>query len=101
MTQCKIVAPVGNVPKMELKALSTAFEPDIQSVHTTYVNGAATFTILKPDGEPMAGASVTLNGKATRITDSAGRVSFTTPRGKAKLLIKMTGMADLYAEVTV
>jgi len=101
MTQCKVIAPIGDIPRMELKALSTAFEPDTQSVDVTYAQGVATFTVRNQDGNPLQGASVTINGKITRITDSAGRVSFTTPRGKATLLIKAQGMADNTVEVTV
>jgi hypothetical protein len=51
--------------------------------------------------EPLAGASVMLDGTAVRTTDSLGRVQFITTRGKHRLLVEATGYAPLEFEIEV
>lgn len=97
-----VISPVlGTVP-IEITKLSTAFEPVIQAgASVVYQDGKATFTIQDDTGEAMAGATVTLDNKDKRITDSAGRVQFTTPRGKHFLRIEAVGYSTMEMEITL
>lgn len=93
---------VGGPVEVEITSLSEVFEPEVPGdLIITYRDGIATFTILNELGEPLAGASVMLDGTTIRTTDKLGRVQFTTTRGKHRLLVEATGYAPLEFEVTV
>lgn len=70
-------------------------------IRVDYKDGVATFTILNERGEPLAGASVTLDGTETRTTDRAGQVQFVTERGLHTLLVTANGYAPLEMEVVI
>ena len=99
---CTIEAPVGAPPAIETVRLSTAFDPLIQPGITVDVaNGEIIFTARDERGRPLAGAKITLNGGASRIADSAGRVSFPVKRGRHVLLIEVQGYPSSEVEVVV
>jgi hypothetical protein len=99
---CTVEAPVGPVPQIETTTLSSAFEPVIQPGVTVEVaNGEIIFTARDEQGHPLGGAKITLNGGASRIADSAGRVSFPVQRGRHVLLIEAQGYPPSEVEVVV
>ncbi len=99
---CTIEAPVGDAPAIQTTRLSTAFDPLIQPGITVDVAGSEIiFTARDEQGRPLAGAKITLNGKSTRIADSAGRVSFPVQRGRHTLLIEADGYPPSEAVVVV
>ena len=99
---CAIEAPVGDVPAIQTTRLSSAFDPLIQPGITVDLAGSEIiFTARDEQGRPLAGAKITLNGKSTRIADSAGRVSFPVQRGRHTLLIEADGYPPSTAEVVV
>ena len=99
---CAIEAPVGDVPAIQTTRLSSAFDPLIQPGITGDLAGSEIiFTARDEQGRPLAGAKITLNGKSTRIADSAGRVSFPVQRGRHTLLIEADGYPPSEAVVVV
>ena len=99
---CAIEAPVGAVPEIETMRLSTAFDPVIQPGITVEVAGSEIiFTARDEQGRPLAGAKVTLNGGASRVADSSGRVSFPVQRGRHVLLVEADGYPPSEAVVVV
>ncbi|PAT33513.1 carboxypeptidase-like regulatory domain-containing protein [Vandammella animalimorsus] len=99
---CSVIAPVGDAPEIEIVRLSSAFEPVIQPGITVEVaEGEIIFTARDEQGRVLAGARITLNGQATRIADSAGRVSFPVARGRHALLIEADGYPATEAVVVV
>ena len=99
---CTIEAPVGDTPAIETTRLSTAFDPVVQPGVTVEIAGSEIiFTARDEQGHGLAGARITLNGQATRIADSAGRVSFPVQRGRHVLLIEADGYPATEAVVVV
>lgn len=99
---CAVEAPVGQAPAIETTRLSTAFDPVIQPGITVEVaNGEIIFTARDEQGRRLAGARVTLNGGATRVADSSGRVSFPVQRGRHVLTIEADGYPATEAAVVV
>lgn len=99
---CTVEAPVGPVPHIETTTLSSAFDPVIQPGVTVEVaNGEIIFTARDEQGRPLGGAKITLDGGASRIADSAGRVSFPVQRGRHVLLIEAQGYPPSEVEVVV
>lgn len=99
---CTIEAPVGEAPAIETTRLSSAFDPLIQPGITVEVAGSEIiFTARDEQGKVLPGARITLNGGATRIADSAGRVSFPVQRGRHVLLIEADGYPATEAVVVV
>ena len=97
-----ITAPAGDAPMLSAAALSSAFDPLIQSgAAVVYQDGIATFTLQNDTGAPIGGATVTLDGGAQRISDSAGRVQFSTGRGRHLLMIEAEGYNGMQIEVTL
>jgi hypothetical protein len=100
--ECTVEAPVGDAPRIETERLSTAFDPVIQAGITVEVAGSEIiFTARDEQGRALPGARITLNGQATRIADSAGRVSFPVQRGRHVLLIEADGYPASEAVVVV
>lgn len=99
---CAIDAPTGDVPAVTTVKLSSAFEPVIQPGITVEVaNGEIIFTARNEQGQPLAGAKITLDGGASRIADASGRVSFAAGRGRHVLRIEAQGYPPAEAEVVV
>ena len=99
---CTVEAPVGAIPAIETTRLSTAFDPVIQPGITVEVaDNEIIFTARNEQGHVLAGARITLNGQATRIADSAGRVSFPVQRGRHVLLIEADGYPATEAVVVI
>ncbi|MDO5623780.1 MAG: carboxypeptidase-like regulatory domain-containing protein [Pseudomonadota bacterium] len=95
-------APVGAVPVIETERLSAAFDPLVQPGITVEVAGSEIiFTARDEQGRVLPGARITLNGSATRVADSAGRVSFPVQRGRHALLIEADGYPPAEAVVVV
>ena len=100
--ECTAEAPVGVAPLIETTKLSTAFEPVIQPGITVEIAGSEIiFTARDEQGQVLPGARITLNGQATRIADSAGRVSFPVARGRHVLLIEADGYPATEAVVVI
>lgn len=92
----------ASAPRVDLVRRGAALVPaanDAQQV--TYRDGVATFTVLDENGQPMAGAAVTLDGLYTANTDASGQVQFRTERGAHTLTVRMPGYADFALEVVV
>jgi hypothetical protein len=70
-------------------------------IRVAYRDGVATFTVLDFAGDPLANASVTLDGMLTRTTDRLGTVQFTTSRGLHGLLVVAAGYASMELDVNV
>lgn len=100
--ECAVEAPVGESPRIVTTALSTAFEPLLQTgASVEYRDGQALFTLLDEAGQAIAGASVTLDGAMTRQSDAHGRVSFPAARGRHTVHVEATGYAPMDIEVTL
>ncbi|MBD9395135.1 carboxypeptidase-like regulatory domain-containing protein [Acidovorax sp. ACV01] len=92
----------ASAPRVDLVRRGAALVPaanDAQQI--TYRDGVATFTVLDENGQPMAGAAVTLDGLYTANTDASGQVQFRTERGAHTLTVRMPGYADFALEVVV
>lgn len=97
-----IQSPVGPAPTLSAARLSAAFSPYIQAgAAVIYQDGLATFTVLDDLGHPLAGATVTLDGGARRITDGAGRAQFKAARGAHVLLVEAEGYNGMRIEVAL
>jgi hypothetical protein len=97
-----LTLPAGDVPTVVVDQMSRAQDPaQADSLGILYRDGVATFTVLDDAGNPLGGASVTLDATETRTTDSQGRVSFRTERGPHTLTISALGYADFELEVMV
>lgn len=69
--------PVGAVPVVRLVRQSSMLDPEQYSSAGLQLVGAEyVLTLREESGQPIAFASVTLDGQMTRTTDAAGRVSF-------------------------
>ena len=97
-----VEAPAGETPRIALARLSEAYAPQLpEGVSVSYVAGHAVFTISDEEGRPIPGAKVTLDGGLTLPTDTFGRVSFQTARGRRHLRIEAAGYVTQELEVTV
>ena len=93
---------MGEPPAIETTRLSAAFDPLIQPGITVEVaDGEIIFTARNEQGQPLAGARITLDGGAQRIADANGRVSFPAQRGRHVLLIEADGYPPSEAVVVV
>lgn len=102
VVRCTVEAAVGSAPDIEVQQSSTAFDPLIQPGITVDIGaGEIIFTALDEQGRPLAGAKITLDGKASRIADSAGRVSFPAARGRHMLLVEAQGYPPSEVEVVI
>ena len=100
--ECTAEAPVGAAPAIETTKLSTAFEPVIQPGIAVEVAGnEIIFTARDEQGAALPGARITLDGNATRIADSAGRVSFPVARGRHALLVEADGYPPFETVVVI
>lgn len=100
--ECTAEAPVGAAPAIETTKLSTAFEPVIQPGIAVEVAGSEIiFTARDEQGAALPGARITLDGNATRIADSAGRVSFPVARGRHALLVEADGYPPFETVVVI
>lgn len=98
----ELIQPAGPAPYVELRTRAAALDPTgPEPLTVTYRDGMATFAITDDTGNPIAGASVTLDGAETRTTDRMGRVQFRTARGLHTLTVVAAGYALFEIEVTV
>lgn len=89
-------------PVIEITGRSAArVTADDGGVEVAYKNGIATFTILDPDGKPLPGAQVSLDGSYAKIADERGQVRFETAQGKHKLAVAAKGYMPFEIEVEV
>ena len=93
--------PAAAAPRVEMVQRAQAFDEATADNSVTYKDGVATFTLTDDAGNPLAGASVTLDGLDTRETDGRGRVQFRTTRGAHSLLAYLAGFAPFELEVFV
>jgi len=100
--QCSVIGNTGPAPDITLGTASRAFEPLLQpGITVETAAGEILFTATGENGQPLAGASITLDGGATRIADNRGRVSFPAARGKHTLLVRAQGYPDSTTEIIV
>lgn len=79
-------------PSITVTAHSIALPSTTQGpIEVSFRDGIATFTIKDPEGRPLAGARVALDGSAAKRTDSQGRVAFHTSGGHHSLAIAAPG----------
>lgn len=91
-----------SAPSVELQRRNGAIDPAGPAETTTnYRDGVATFTIYDEQGNPLANATVTLDGIYAADSDAAGKVQFKTPRGPHTLTIRMPGYATFEMDVDV
>ncbi|MEN9437899.1 MAG: hypothetical protein RIR09_2554 [Pseudomonadota bacterium] len=89
-------------PRIALQRRNAAIDPAAAAeTVVNYRDGVATFTVSDDQGNPLAGATVTLDGLHSATTDAAGRVQFKTPRGAHTLTVSMPGFAAFEIEVIV
>lgn len=99
---CTVESPVGAAPVIETTKLSTAFDPVVQAGITVEVaDSEIIFTARDEQGHVLPGARITLDGNATRIADSAGRVSFPVARGRHALLVEADGYPPFETVVVI
>lgn len=97
-----LTRPAGDVPRVALVGRGARIgDSGVEPLKVEYKDGVATFTILTELGEPLAGATVTLDEMETRISDRFGRVQFRTTRGAHSLLIVASGYEPMDLGVTV
>lgn len=97
-----LARPAGPVPRVELARRGSLIDmAGADPLKITYRDGVATFTILTELGDPLAGASVSLDGAQTRSTDRRGQVQFATTRGAHTLLVVASGYEPFEMEVVV
>lgn len=100
--QITAVLYVESAPRVEMQRRTTAIDAAVAADPTvTYRDGVATFTVMDDLGEPLAGASVTLDDLYTANTDATGKVQFKTERGKHTLTVSTPGFATFEIEVIV
>lgn len=90
-------------PRIEMQARSTAIDAEAAAAPSiAYRDGVATFTVTDDQGNPLANASVTLDGGTqTANTNAAGQVQFRTARGPHTLTVSAPGYATFELEVIV
>jgi len=92
----------ATAPRVEMVRRGAALVPSASTAPPpAYRDGVATFTILDDLGEPIAHASVTLDGQATATTNSIGQVQFRTTRGTHTLTVTAAGMPTFKLDVFV
>lgn len=97
-----LILAAGSAPRIELVSRGERVETaGVDPLRVVYQDGVAAFTILNDLGDPLAGASVSLDGAETRTTDRLGQVQFTTTRGTHTLLVVAAGYAPFEMEVVV
>ena len=93
---------VDAAPTIEMQRRTTAVDPSAAAEPAVnYRDGVATFTVSDDQGNPLANATITLDGMYTANTDSAGQVQFRTPRGAHTLTVSMAGFAAFEIDVIV
>lgn len=89
-------------PRIELLRRQVAADAAVAGVtDVVYRDGVATFVILDDQGQPLAGATVQLDGQITANTNSAGQVQFRTTRGAHTLTVTAQGFEPFEMDVTV
>jgi len=89
-------------PRVELQRRNAAIDAAAATEPAvTYRDGTATFTVMDDAGNPLAGATVTLDGLTSATTDATGKVQFKTARGTHTLTVSMPGFATFEIEVVV
>lgn len=100
--QIKAVMYSESAPTVEMRARNAALDqagPTDPVVF--YKDGNATFTVLDDQGNPLANATVQLDGLLTAVTDGTGRVQFKTSRGAHTLTVSASGFATFELDVVV
>ena len=74
-------------------------QPEAQSV--LYKDGVATIPVTDENGNPLVGATVTLDGLYSANTNARGEVSFTTSRGPHTLTVYAAGYQPFELGITL
>lgn len=98
----KAVMHATAAPRIELLRRQVAADAAVAGVtDVVYRDGVATFVILDDQGQPLAGATVQLDGQATANTNGQGQVQFRTTRGAHTLTVTAQGFEPFEMDVTV
>lgn len=96
-----LTCSAGAPPRIDTLSHASAIDRAEAIQAVLYKDGRATFTITDDAGQPLAGASVTLDGAETRTTDRSGLVQFATTRGPHTLTVYLAGYATFELDVIV
>lgn len=66
-----------------------------------YIDGIAYITIEDDQGNPMVGATVTLDGDYSQVSNSSGEVAFETDRGGHTLKVEKDGFVPVEIGITI
>ncbi len=97
----KLELRAGAEPAVSLARRGRLIDAASDAMAVTFKDGWATFKITDDNGNALAGASVTLDGEATRNTDARGQVQFKTTRGTHTLTVAADGYMTFTMEVAV
>ena len=92
----------GTAPAVEMLGMAQAIDPaqpEAQSV--LYKDGVATIPVTDENGNPLVGATVTLDGLYSANTNARGEVSFTTSRGPHTLTVYAAGYQPFELGITL
>jgi hypothetical protein len=105
LAQVVLKVPAGDPPGIVLTQQSLAFVPPSgQVVRVETIGSVRRLTIVDENGAPRASASVSLDGSAPRLTDSAGVVTFPVamvPAGQHRIDIVTQDGLTLSATIVV
>lgn len=94
--------PADSINSATLSSLSVAFDPQtLPGPSVQFANGRATITFTDDKGAPLSGAKVTMDGSQTKITDKAGKATFTCTRGTHHIKVEATGYQPMEGEIEV
>ena len=92
----------GNLPTIDMLGQAQAIDParpEPQAV--LYKDGVATIPITDDHGNPLPGATVTLDGLYSATANARGEVSFTTSRGPHTLTVHAAGYQPIELGITL
>lgn len=99
-----VTAVASSIYAGKLNIISRTSGEDIESTTSTELTTTPDgfiYNVTDSNDRVLAGASVTLDGSVTRITDGSGNVQFSASKGKHKLVIRASGFQDQTVEITV
>ena len=99
-TRLVVEGAYGSAPGVTLEYASATFADADETLFVSYNNGVATITVADIDGNPIQGATVTINADS-RTTNASGQVFFTLAPGTYLITITATGYATQSIETAI